>query len=83
MKTDAIREFVLLNCIHPARQAGTESVTVRAGVVHEDMRLVDAMPAVRGAIGTRKFQRESRVKLVKREEPTNGANLYFTFEILP
>ena len=83
MNADAIREFARRKYVDPAREVGTERVIIRAGDVHKDMHLVHAMPAVCGAIGTQKFQKESRVKLVNRDGPTNGANVHFTFEILP
>ena len=83
MAADTIREFVRHPYIDPARKTGAAQVTVRAGDVHRDMHLVDAMPAVCGAIGARKFETRCAVKLVNRVGPTNGANVYFTFEILP
>lgn len=59
MAADAIREFVRRKYIDPVRKAGAAVVTVRAGDVHKNMRLVDAMPAVCGAIGSESFRRNS------------------------
>lgn len=53
----------------------------RAGDVHERMGLLGRMPAVCGAIGTQKFQEKYDVRLVERKGPTQGANVYFTFEV--
>lgn len=81
MLADEIREFVFQKYIEPARKQGERTVTVRAGDVHEQMRLSGRMPAVCGAIGTQKFQETYGVRQVKREGHTQGANVFFTFEV--
>jgi 5-methylcytosine-specific restriction protein B len=77
---DEIREYVLVNYIEPARRRGESTVTVRAGDVHQAMGLKDRMPAVAGAIGAAKFQSYANVRLIRREGPHQGANLFLTFE---
>ena len=79
---DEIRDFVQQNYIEPARRRGEHEITIRAGEVHSAMKLVDRMPAVCGALGANTFQKECRVRLVKREGPHQGANLRLTFELL-
>ena len=78
---DEIREFVYQIYIQPARNTGENTVTIRAGDVHEQMSLVDRMPAVCGAIGTNKFENKYSVTLINRRGPTQGANVYFTFDL--
>jgi hypothetical protein len=41
------------------------------------------MPQVCGALGTDIFAETYRVRRVDRDGPTNGANVVFTFEVLP
>ena len=79
---DEIRDFVQQNYIEPARRRGDSEITIRAGDIHRDMQLESRMPAVCGAIGTKKFEEECEVRLIRRRGPTQGANVYFTFEIL-
>ncbi len=83
ISADTIREFANAKYIEPARRAGATQVTIRAGDIHDEMGLSARMPAVCGAIGANRFQEEYCVKLIKREGPTQGANVYFTFEIPP
>lgn len=80
---DLIRQFVDTYYVTPARQKGSKQITIRAGDVHTMMGLKSRMPAVCGAIGSMKFEKEARPKLVQRTGPTNAANVNFTFEILP
>jgi hypothetical protein len=49
--------------------------------VHNRMGLVDDMPAVCSAIGSLIFRKKYHVRLINREGPTNGANVFFTFSI--
>jgi hypothetical protein len=46
MQADRIRQFVLDQFIAPARQQGRTGVVIRAGDVHQQMSLTNAMPAV-------------------------------------
>lgn len=78
---DEIRAFVHQNYFEPARRRGEHEITIRAGDVHSAMKLVGRMPAVCSALGTDKFQKEYRVRLVRREGPHLGANLRLTFEL--
>lgn len=79
---DKIRDFVQQNYIEPARRRGDHKITIRAGDIHSDMQLESRMPAVCGALGTKKFEDECGVSLIRRKGPSQGANVYFTFEIL-
>lgn len=79
---DEIREFVLVAHIKPARRRGDATVVVRAGDVHEALGLKDRMPSVCGALDAAKFQEMAGVRLVNREGPPQGANVFFTFELM-
>ncbi len=81
--SDLIREFVNHHWIEPARRDGTHEVSVRSGEVHERMLLRSRMPQVCGALGANLFAETYRVSLLRREGPQNGANLVFTFRVLP
>ncbi len=55
---DDIRVFTYEKYIKPARDEGRDTVTIRAGDVHDVMDLVSKMPSVCGAIGTNKFLKQ-------------------------
>lgn len=78
-QADRIRDFVQKHYIERARSAGKKQVTVRAGDVHKEMGLAQAMPSVCGALGSHKFADGAGVRLIGREGPANGANVYLTF----
>lgn len=80
-QADRIRQFVLDHYVTPARTAGRAEITVRAGDIHRSMGLSSAMPAVCSAVGSNKFSEFARVSLRHRSGPTNGANVYFTFDL--
>jgi len=78
---DEIREFVCENYIKPARERGEKQIAIRAGDVHKEMGLVSRIPAVCSALGTNKFQDLCGIELIRREGPTNGSNVHFTFKL--
>jgi hypothetical protein len=81
-QADRIRQFVLDQFIAPARQQGGRTeVVVRAGDVHQQMSLTNAMPAVCSAIGSSKFEHLAGVTKTGLRGPANGANVYFTFNL--
>ncbi len=76
---DQIRQYVRDHIISPARRDGDSTVAVRAGDVHDALRLENRMPAVCGALDARIFLEYAQVKLVQREGPRQGANAHWTF----
>jgi hypothetical protein len=81
-QADQIRQFAINNYVAPVRRAGGSELVIRAGDVHREMGLTSAMPAVCSAIGGNKFGELAQAKLVRREGPTNGANVYFHFSLI-
>jgi hypothetical protein len=82
-QADDIRSFTSRNVIEPARTTGQQQITIRAGDVHRAMNLTSAMPAVCSALGGPKFERFAGVRLISREGPKQGANVYLTFALEP
>ena len=76
-----IRQFAFQNYIAPARQSAQAQVVIRAGDVHEAMRLTSRMPAVCGSLGTNLFQQQYGIALIGRQGPNQGANVFFTFRV--
>jgi hypothetical protein len=81
-QADRIRQFALDQYISPARAEGRAEIVIRAGDIHREMGLSNAMPAVCSAIGSTKFSESARVSLLETKGPTNGANVYFRFGLV-
>lgn len=79
---DRIRAHVGRACICPARDAGRKEITIRAGDVHSRMGLVGRMPAVCGALRSRKLEEAFGVRLLRQTGPYQGANARYEFGIL-
>ena len=79
---DEIREFALERYVVPARAAGHQEVVIRAGDLHNEMRLSNRAPAVCGAPGTNLFLDMADVRLLAREGPGQGMNAIFRYRII-
>jgi hypothetical protein len=80
-QADRIRQFARDQYVAAARRDGLTETTIRAGDVHREMGLANAMPAVCGAIGGKKFEHVAHVKLAERRGPPAGSNVYFQFTL--
>ena len=80
-QADRIRQFACEHYIAPAKRDGLVEIIIRAGNVHRDMRLVNAIPAVCSAIGGNRFAQMANVTLAERTGPANGSNVYFRFTL--
>ncbi|MFQ3451761.1 AAA family ATPase [Bradyrhizobium sp. UFLA01-814] len=80
-QADDIRRFVIDRYIAPARARGERRVSIRAGGVHREMELENAMPAVCSAIGSNKFAAEAGAREISRDGPANSSTVMFTFEL--
>lgn len=81
VQADRIRQAALEWYILPARSAGQKDITIRAGDLHREMKLTNAMPAVCSALGSGKFELLAGVRRLEVTGPANGANVYFRFSI--
>jgi len=80
---DEIRAYVDSNYVQPARRSGQSRFEVVVGEVHTVLGYKNRLPAVCAALGTERFEQESRVRRVSIEGPLNGSTTLFTFELLP
>jgi hypothetical protein len=78
-QADKIRQFALDRYVVPARAMELTVITIRAGDIHREMNLANAMPAVCSAIGSNKFEQIAQVRSLNRTGPANRANVYFEF----
>lgn len=78
---DDIRQFVLDRCIVPARAQGKKSIVIRAGDIHQQMRLHQQYPNVCQVLRGNKLQKIADIQLLSIEGPPIGANTRFTYQL--
>lgn len=78
---DSIRQFVLDRFIVPAHAQGEKSIVIRAGDIHQQMRLQQQYPNVCQVLRGNKLQKIADIKLVSIEGPPIGANTRFTYQL--
>ena len=74
-QADRIRQYVLDRHVSLARRQGRGEVTIRAGDIHTELGLLNALPAVCSAVGGVKMGRLAGVSLVSRDGPVAGSNV--------
>ena len=77
---DKIESFAYQAYIRPALAADRAQITIRAGDVHAKMGLQSRMPAVCGALGSKIFENQLGLELLRRTGPPQGANTTFCFQ---
>jgi len=78
---DSIRQFVLDRCIVLARARGEKFIVIRAGDIHQQMRLHQQYPNVCQVLKGSKLRKIADIKLVSIEGPPVGANTCFTYQL--
>ncbi len=79
---DQIRQYVLTHYINPARKVGLKVVTVRAGNIHDAMRLHNQQPAVYGALDAAVFLQLANATCQSRLGPHQGRDAWWAFELI-
>ena len=80
-EADRIRLFTFATVIAPARDANQQTVTVRAGDLHNEMGLQNRYASVVNALRGRKFAALADVTIVHQEGARVGASTQFTFAL--
>ncbi len=80
-QADRIRSFATKYFVEPARNAGHQTVSIRAGDVGARMKLGSNIPNVCNALGGRKFGELAAVTLLNRSGPNVGSNTEFTYTV--
>ena len=78
---DKIRKYVLDKKVTPARLVGKQTVKIRAGNIHSEMRLRNRMPAVCGALDADIFLEYAGVSLVERSGPKQSSSVEWVFAL--
>ena len=79
---DDIRQYATIHYIEPARRAGCDTVSIRAGNVHEAMGLIRRVPAVCDAMRAQKFMDMANVKVESITGPKQSTTTTFHCRIL-
>jgi hypothetical protein len=87
MLTDEIREFVHEKHFVPARSENKIELIIKAGTIHDQMRLESRQPAVCSALRSKKIQNLYNVQLIDikygpKVNQENAKNIWYTFKLL-
>jgi len=69
---EEVQRHVLTNYLGPAKARGESTVRIKAGDVHRDLHWVNRVPSVCTTLSSKKFQRETGLKLISQEGPPSG-----------
>lgn len=83
ISAEEIRDYIIQRYIKPSRERKEKIVKIRVGNVQHELELGRRPGSVYGALGTKLFEYEARVKRLSIEGSNNAPNAIFTFEILP
>ena len=80
---DQVRAFVQRAYIAPARARGESQVTVIAGDVHREMRLVNRIPAVCSALRSSAMLERNNLRIIRDVAPPSGlsSTVAVTYEL--
>ena len=79
---DKIRNYVNETIIIPRRVMTIQKIEIRVGDIASDMNLNNRVPAICGALQTKKFEKLANVKKIGTKGPGNGMNCIISFEII-
>jgi len=79
--SDRILQHVVDRHLVQAWNAQPETLELRAGNIHQEMRLSNRMPAVCSVVGSNRFQTLTRIRLLNRTGSQNGANATFVYKL--
>jgi 5-methylcytosine-specific restriction enzyme B len=85
MLSQQIRDYVLRQYVQPARKRGEKTVEVLAGDVHRQLGLYNSVPSVCQALRSKKFEQQSKARLLEFSGPPSGLSTTtkFKFEVKP
>ena len=83
-KADEVRAYCAKKYVEPARTLRVKTLKIKicVGDVHSALGYENRLPLVCSAIGTKKFEKQFRLRRLGIAGPLNGATTVFTFAIL-
>lgn len=87
LSADEIRAYVQRRYITPARSKGEREVTIRAGDVHDEMKLSHRQPLVCDTLRGEIMQEQCHIKLKNERRGRNvhqrhAKNIWYTYRLL-
>ena len=87
VSAEEIRRYVRNQIIEPARRRGKRIIVIRAGDVHDWMRLKNRQPLVCDVLRSKIFQRQCNVELIeerwgRRVHQPHARNIWFVYRTL-
>jgi len=79
--SDRVREHVKRKYVDPAKKAGKESLSIRAGDIHRELGFLRRIPVVCSALRSRKFQKKCEIKLSYIDGLNNTTSTTFTYRL--
>ena len=79
---DEIRRHALQHYVVPARTAGNNTFTLRAGDVSRNMSLHNRVPAICGALSSQKFLDMGSLELIERNGPWQSTTTTFRYSVV-
>lgn len=79
--SDRVREHVKRKYVDPAKKAGKESLSIRAGDIHRELGFLRRIPVVCSALRSRKFQNKCEIKLSYIDGLNNTTSTTFTYRL--
>jgi hypothetical protein len=79
--SDRVREHVKRKYVDPAKKAGKESLSIRAGDIHRELGFLRRIPVVCSALRSRKFQKNCGIELAYVDGTNNTTTTTFTYRL--
>ncbi len=79
--SEQIEQYVVTKRLVPTWKSNETQIAIRAGDIHRELNLSHRMPAVCSILGSEKFQKRARIRLVDRKGPHQGANAIFAYSL--
>src|SRR5208282_4075059 len=77
--SDAIRRHAYEKYVLQARRRREKTISINVGEVHRELGLINRVPLVCAALGSKKFLTEHGLRIVSRTGPPSGQSTTVTF----
>ena len=79
--SDRVRDHVKRKYVDPAKKAGKESLSIRAGDIQRELGFTRRIPVVCSALRSRKFQKNCDIELAYIDGTNNTTTATFTYRL--
>ena len=87
LSADQIRKYIQNHYIERSRLSGEEEITIRAGDIHDEMRLKHRQPLVCDTLRGRLLEEQCNIRLINEKRGENvhqkhASNIWYTYRLL-